>query len=48
MDGAVGGELSLSLADLRARPAVTQAVTLECAGNGRAALAAAPASQPWR
>src|SRR3954470_11137666 len=30
-------ELRLSLDDLRARPAQTLAVTMECAGNGRAA-----------
>src|SRR3954453_18862123 len=40
-------ELSLSLADLRARPSVTHAVTLECAGNGRAELSPRPISQPW-
>jgi sulfane dehydrogenase subunit SoxC len=47
VDGRVGRELSLSLDDLRARPAVTLAVTLECAGNGRAALSPRPLSQPW-
>jgi DMSO/TMAO reductase YedYZ molybdopterin-dependent catalytic subunit len=40
-------ELRLSLGDLRARPAQTLAVTMECAGNGRAALAPRPLSQPW-
>ena len=45
--GAVRRELSLSLDDLRARPAVTHAVTLECAGNGRARLSPRPISQPW-
>jgi len=45
--GLVGRELSLSLDDLRARPAVTHAVTLECAGNGRATLSPRPISQPW-
>ena len=45
--GLVGGELSLSLDDLRARPAVTHAVTLECAGNGRSGLSPRPAGQPW-
>jgi DMSO/TMAO reductase YedYZ molybdopterin-dependent catalytic subunit len=45
--GRVGRELSLSLDELRARPAVTQAVTLECAGNGRARLSPRPISQPW-
>ena len=41
------GSLSLSLDDLRARPAVTRPVTMECAGNGRAALSPRPVSQPW-
>jgi DMSO/TMAO reductase YedYZ molybdopterin-dependent catalytic subunit len=45
--GLVGRELSFSLDDLRARPAVTHAVTLECAGNGRARLSPRPISQPW-
>jgi DMSO/TMAO reductase YedYZ molybdopterin-dependent catalytic subunit len=45
--GLVERPLSLSLAALRARPAVTAPVTLECAGNGRALLAPHPASQPW-
>ena len=45
--GAVERPLSLSLADLRERPAVTRAVTLECAGNGRARLEPRPVSQPW-
>jgi sulfane dehydrogenase subunit SoxC len=45
--GLVERELSLSLDDLRERPATTVAVTLECAGNGRAALSPRPLSQPW-
>jgi len=45
--GRVRRELSLSLTDLRARPAMTRAVTLECAGNGRAHLSPRPVSQPW-
>jgi sulfane dehydrogenase subunit SoxC len=40
-------ELELSLDELRARPAVTQAITMECAGNGRARLDPRPISQPW-
>ena len=48
---AVGGHvretLRLSLDDLRARPAKTLAVTLECAGNGRARTSPRPLSQPW-
>jgi sulfane dehydrogenase subunit SoxC len=45
--GRVGHELSLSLGELRSRPATTLAVTLECAGNGRAQLSPRPLSQPW-
>jgi sulfane dehydrogenase subunit SoxC len=40
-------ELTLSLADLRERPRVERAVTMECAGNGRARLDPRPVSQPW-
>ena len=40
-------ELVLSLEELRARPAVEAAVTMECAGNGRARLDPRPVSQPW-
>ena len=45
--GRVERELELSLEDLRAREAVTQAITMECAGNGRAQLDPRPISQPW-
>ncbi|HWO80326.1 sulfite oxidase [Gaiella sp.] len=45
--GAVGQTLSLSLDELRARPSVEVAVTMECAGNGRALLEPRPISQPW-
>jgi sulfane dehydrogenase subunit SoxC len=45
--GSVERPLELSLGDLRERPAITRAVTLECAGNGRARLAPRPLSQPW-
>jgi len=45
--GRVARPLSLSLDDLRARPAVTRPVTMECAGNGRARLDPRPVSQPW-
>ena len=47
IDGHVERPLTLTLDDLRARPAVTQAVTLECAGNGRALMEPRPLSQPW-
>jgi sulfane dehydrogenase subunit SoxC len=45
--GLVERELSLSLEDLRRRSTRTLAVTLECAGNGRAQLEPRPLSQPW-
>ena len=45
--GLVDAPRSLSLDDLRALPAVTRTVTMECAGNGRAQLAPRPVSQPW-
>ena len=45
--GLVERPLSLTLDDLRARPAVEHAVTMECAGNGRARLTPRPVSQPW-
>ncbi len=47
VDGRVANELSLSLDELRERPATTLAVTMECAGNGRARLEPRPISQPW-
>ena len=46
--GLVDRPLTLGLDDLKSRPAQTLAVTLECAGNGRALLSPrASASQPW-
>jgi DMSO/TMAO reductase YedYZ molybdopterin-dependent catalytic subunit len=45
--GHVERPLSLSLAELQARPAIDVAVTMECAGNGRARLDPRPVSQPW-
>jgi sulfane dehydrogenase subunit SoxC len=45
--GSVERPLSLTLDELRDRPRVTRAVTLECAGNGRARLQPRPLSQPW-
>ena len=47
LGGNVEQALSLSIDDLRARPAVTRPVTIECAGNGRALLEPRPLSQPW-
>ncbi|WP_030760673.1 sulfite oxidase [Streptomyces sp. NRRL F-2664] len=45
--GLVRTPLSLGLDALRAFPAVTRRVTMECAGNGRARLTPRPVSQPW-
>jgi DMSO/TMAO reductase YedYZ molybdopterin-dependent catalytic subunit len=45
--GLVERPLSLRLDELKARPARTLAVTLECAGNGRALLEPRSLSQPW-
>jgi sulfane dehydrogenase subunit SoxC len=47
VDGLVGSPLSLSLEELRSRPAVETAVTMECAGNGRALVEPHVVSQPW-
>ena len=47
VDGLVERALSLSLGDLHGRPSVETAVTLECAGNGRALLEPHVESQPW-
>src|SRR3954453_1000197 len=45
--GRVERPLELSLGDLQARERVDVPVTMECAGNGRAALQPRPISQPW-
>jgi sulfane dehydrogenase subunit SoxC len=45
--GAVDKPLTLTLDDLRARDRVSQPITFECAGNGRALLEPRPLSQPW-
>jgi DMSO/TMAO reductase YedYZ molybdopterin-dependent catalytic subunit len=45
--GRVDTEITLSLDELRSRPAKTVAVTMECAGNGRALMSPRPLSQPW-
>ena len=47
LGGAVERPLTFTLDELRARPAVELAVTMECAGNGRALLEPRPMSQPW-
>jgi sulfane dehydrogenase subunit SoxC len=45
--GLVERPLSLALDELRARPSVEVAVTMECAGNGRAHVEPHVVSQPW-
>ena len=47
INGAVEKPRSFTLAELQSRPARTLAVTIECAGDGRALLAPRPLSQPW-
>jgi DMSO/TMAO reductase YedYZ molybdopterin-dependent catalytic subunit len=47
VDGLVDHPLTLSPADLEAMTQHTVRVTLECAGNGRAADHPRPVSQPW-
>src|SRR5260370_19389544 len=44
--GHVRHPLQFSLEQIKARPSTTLAVTLECAGNGRARLSPRPLSQP--
>src|SRR3954470_19335930 len=45
--GHVERPLVLDLDAIRSLPAVTHAVAMECAGNGRARLEPRPLSQPW-
>jgi DMSO/TMAO reductase YedYZ molybdopterin-dependent catalytic subunit len=45
--GAVATPTTLTLDDLRSFPPVEQAVTLECAGNGRLATRPLPTGEPW-
>lgn len=47
VDGAVKNPLWISLDDLRALPARTLRVTLECAGNGRVGMRPLPSGEPW-
>jgi DMSO/TMAO reductase YedYZ molybdopterin-dependent catalytic subunit len=47
LGGAVERPLTLGLDELRVRPRIEVAVTMECAGNGRALLEPRPLSQPW-
>lgn len=45
--GRVREPMELTLDDIRRRRRVTMAVTMECAGNGRATMTPRPLSQPW-
>lgn len=45
--GLVSKPINLTLEEIRKRPAQTIAVTMECAGNGRALFAPRRISQPW-
>jgi len=47
VDGRVRQPLSLTLEELRSRPAVSMPVMMECAGSGRARLTPRPISAPW-
>ena len=47
VDGLVERPLSLTLDDLRSRPASEITMTMECAGNGRAHVEPHVVSQPW-
>ena len=47
VSGRVAEPVELTLDELRSLPRHTVRVTLECAGNGRAALTPRPVSQPW-
>jgi DMSO/TMAO reductase YedYZ molybdopterin-dependent catalytic subunit len=45
--GAVERPITVTLDEIRALPARTEPVTMECAGNGRARFHPRPISQPW-
>ena len=47
IDGLVSNPTTLTLDDVKAMPRVTTAVTMECAGNGRALMSPRAVSQPW-
>ena len=47
VDGVVERPLTLSMEDIRSRPAITRPVTMECAGNGRVLMPPRAESQPW-
>ena len=45
--GLVANPATMSLKDIKALPARTEVVTMECAGNGRALFTPRSISQPW-
>ena len=45
--GAFDAPYTLTMSEINALPQVTQAVTMECAGNGRAAMSPRSYSMPW-
>jgi DMSO/TMAO reductase YedYZ molybdopterin-dependent catalytic subunit len=47
VDVGAGQPVEFTLGELRAMPSTTKALTMECAGNGRAQLEPRPESQPW-
>ena len=47
VDGLVDRPFTLTMDDIRSRPAVTRPVTMECAGNGRVLMPPRAESQPW-
>ena len=47
LGGAFANPFEMTLEEIRARPAVTLPVTMECAGNGRARMEGRNASMPW-
>ena len=47
VSGLVSQPITLTLEEIKARPSRTIAVTMECAGNGRALLTPRAISQPW-
>ncbi len=46
-EGAFEAPLSMALDEIQAEQRVTMPVTMECAGNGRAAMSPRPRSMPW-
>lgn len=46
--GGVAQSLALTIDEIRALPARTLRVTLECAGNGRSAMRPPPPGEPWQ